>query len=435
MLQSRRSWLQSVAAGSTAIAASSAGVSGLLRANESIAAMPFGKAEHVISIWLGGGMGQIDTFDPKRMGDQKARKPGSLYKSIDTAVAGVSVCEHLPRLAERMDRVTAVRTVHHDVIDEHAAATNRMHTGRVVTGTVTYPSLGSVVAHELGSADSSVPPYVLIGYPNVTRGPGFLGASSGYLYLTDTSKGPSGLSLPHGIDAERQSRREQLLNATRASARRRFDNDSAVANYDSVIEQSLRLSGPEFGEVFELENESGQLRNQYGSEFGQRCLLARRLVQRGVRFVEVSHNLNFINGTGWDVHNDGINKQHELIRDLDTAMSTLIDDLEKHSMLDKTLIMVSSEFGRPPGFDAGGGRGHQGKAFTCVLAGGGLNHSGAYGLTDELSQNIVESPVSVPDLFATVHASLGIDPQKLLYDGDRPIPITDNGKPIRSLLV
>ena len=243
------------------------------------------------------------------------------------------------------------------------------------------------------------------------------------------------MSLPHGIDAERQSRREQLLSATRASAQRRYENDSAVANYDSVIEQSLRLSGPEFGEVFELENESGQLRNQYGSEFGQRCLLARRLVQRGVRFVEVSHNLNFINGTGWDVHNDGINKQHELIRDLDTAMSTLIDDLEKHSMLDKTLIMVSSEFGRPPGFDAGGGRGHQGKAFTCVLAGGGLNHSGAYGLTDELSQNIVESPVSVPDLFATVHASLGIDPQKLLYDGDRPIPITDNGKPIESLLV
>ena len=160
MLQSRRSWLQNVAAGGTAIAASSAGVNGLLRANESKAATPFGKAEHVISIWLGGGMGQIDTFDPKRLGDQKARKPGSLYKSIDTAVPGVSVCEHLPRLAERMDRVTAVRTVHHDVIDEHAAATNRMHTGRVVTGTVTYPSLGSVVAHELGAADSSVPPYI-----------------------------------------------------------------------------------------------------------------------------------------------------------------------------------------------------------------------------------------------------------------------------------
>ncbi|MEO9594138.1 DUF1501 domain-containing protein, partial [Rhodopirellula bahusiensis] len=378
---------------------------------------------------------QIDTFDPKRVGDQKARKPGSLYESIDTAVPGVSVCEHLPRLAERMDRVTAVRTVHHDVIDEHAAATNRMHTGRVVTGTVTYPSLGSAVAHELGAADSGVPPYVLIGYPNVTRGPGFLGASSGYLYLTDTSKGPSGLSLPHGIDAGRQSRREKLLAQTRASALQRYGNDSAVADYDSVIEQSLRLSGPEFGQVFKLENESDQLRNQYGSEFGQRCLLARRLVQRGVRFVEVSHNLNFINGTGWDVHNDGINKQHKLIRDLDTAMSTLIDDLEKQSLLDKTLIMVSSEFGRPPGFDAGGGRGHQGKAFTCVLAGGGLNHSGAYGLTDELSQNIVESPVSVPDLFATVHASLGIDPQKLLYDGDRPIPITDNGKPIRPLLI
>ena len=135
-----------------------------------------GKAEHVISIWLGGGMGQIDTFDPKRKGDPKAKKPGSYYDSIETAVPGVEVCEHLKNLAPLMDRVTAVRTVHHEMIDEHAAATNRMHTGRPISGTVTYPSLGSLITHERGAADEGAPPYVLIGYPNITRGPGSFSA-------------------------------------------------------------------------------------------------------------------------------------------------------------------------------------------------------------------------------------------------------------------
>jgi hypothetical protein len=392
-----------------------------------------GKAEHVISIWLGGGMGQIDTFDPKRKGDPKAKVAGSYYDSIDTAVPGVQVCEHLSRLAPLMDRVTAVRTVHHDVIDEHAAATNRMHTGRPVTGTVVYPSLGSVIANQLGAAQEGAPPYVLIGYPNVTRGPGFLGASSGYLYLTDTGRGPAGLSVPEGISSDRQARREAFLATTRASSKQRFDGDSKVRDYDAAIDQTLKLSGPEFNRVFNLSAEPDDLRNRYGGEFGQRCLLSRRLIERGVRFIEVSHNLNFLNGTGWDVHNAGILKQHELIQELDRAMSTLILDLEQKALLDKTLIVVTGEFGRPPEFDGGGGRGHQGSTFSCVLAGGGLKHCGAFGETDELSKRIVKDPVSVPDFFATIHASLGIDPAKYLYDGDRPVPITDNGRPIAQL--
>ena len=143
--------------------------------------------------------------------------------------------------------------------------------------------------------------------------------------------------------------------------------------------------------------------------------------------------INFLNGSGWDVHNVGILKQHELIRELDSALSTLLRDLEARKLLDKTLVMVTSEFGRPPEFDSGGGRGHQGKTFTCVLAGGGLRHCGAYGQTDELSKSIVSDPVSVPDLFATVHAALGIDYTRNLYDGDRPVPITDGGVPIARL--
>jgi hypothetical protein len=393
-----------------------------------------GKAEHCIFVWLGGGMGQIDTFDPKRLGDPQKKVAGSYYPSIPTAVAGVRVCEHLKRLASLMDRVTAVRTLHHDVIDEHAAAVNRMHTGRPVSGTVVYPSLGSVIAHERGAAAPGAPPYVLIGYPNVTRGPGFLGSRDGYLYLTDTSQGPAGLSRPDGISDERQARRTELLGSLRTSSRKQFGDDRRVRDYDAAIEQSLQLSGPEFNRVFRLDEEKADLRRQYGGEFGQRCLLARRLTERGVRFIEVSHNLNFLNGTGWDVHNAGIRKQHELIQELDQAVSALLLDLEARKRLDQTLIVIATEFGRPPEFDSGGGRGHHGQAFTCVLAGGGLKHRGAFGETDELTRKAVRDPVSVPDFFATIHVALGIDPAKSLHDGDRPVPITDQGKPIAALL-
>jgi hypothetical protein len=400
----------------------------------SLAATPLlkGKAEHVISIWLGGGMGQIDSFDPKRKGDPVKKQAGSYYNSIPTAVQDVMLSEHLQNLAPLMDRVTAVRTVHHNVIDEHAAATNRMHTGRPVSGTVTYPSLGSIIAHERGAASDSAPPYVLIGYPNVTRGPGFLGAKAGYLYLTDTGRGPAGLSRPDGIIADRQTRREAFLSTLQENLP--STQDKRLLDYDAAIAQSMKLSGPEFTRAFRLDEESGNLRTRYGGEFGQRCLLARRLVQRGVRFIEVSHNLNFLNGSGWDVHNTGIVKQHDLLRELDTAMATLITDLEANKLLDKTLIVITTEFGRPPEFDSGGGRGHQGSAFTCVLAGGGLKHCGAYGETDELAKKITSHPVSVPDFFATIHAAVGVDYTKNLYDGDRPVPITDNGVPIASLL-
>ena len=185
--------------------------------------------------------------------------------------------------------------------------------------------------------------------------------------------------------------------------------------------------------AFDLKSEPAKLRNAYGGEFGQRCLLARRLIQRGARFLEVSFNLNFINGTGWDTHNDGQLKQHILIQQLDQALATLVKDLENHKLLDKTLIVVSSEFGRPPEFDAGGGRGHYSKAFSVVLAGGGLRNGRAVGVTDQLGKVILENPISVPDLFATIHCALGINPHKNLYAGERPVPITDHGQPVREL--
>jgi uncharacterized protein DUF1501 len=405
-----------------------------MRGDESVLAPKLGKAEHCIFVWLGGGAGQIDTWDPKRLGDPQAKKAGSYYKAIDTAIEGVQVCEHLAQCAKVLDRFVLVRTVHHEVIDEHAAAVNRMHTGRPTSGTIVYPSIGSIVAHLRGAAGDGVPAYVLIGYPNVTRGPGFLGSKYSYVYLTGTESGPAGLSQPPEITPDRQGRRESLLSQVREGYLARQPDDTLVKQYDATIGEALRLSGPQFKRIFELNQEPGSLRDAYGGEFGQRCLLARRLVESGVRFIEVSHNLNFLNGTGWDVHNDGILRQHALIQELDKALATLVIDLEQKRLLDKTLIVVAGEFGRPAQFDAGGGRGHHAKSFSVALAGGGLKTGQAIGQTDDLAMSIVSRPVSVPDLHATIHAAVGIDPREHLYAGERPVPITDGGAPIGEIL-
>ena len=413
------------------VASAAAALSGVRPARAATSpALSRGGADHCIFLWLGGGEGQIDTWDPKRKGDPQSGRSGSYYDAIETAIPGVQVTKPLARCAAMLDRFVVMRSVHHDTVDEHAAATNRMHTGRPTSGTIIYPSLGSIVAHERPVEDASIPPYVVMGYPNLTRGPGFLGARHGYLYLTSTDAGPPALTRPEGLSGERLQRRRRLL----AGLRNAFLGDQAfdqlLTDYNLTIERAERLAGPEFMRLFRLEDEPAALRESYGGEFGQRCLLARRLVESGVRFVEVSHNLNFLNGTGWDVHNEGILNQHLLIDELDRALSSLVADLEDRQLLDRTLVVVSTEFGRPAGFDQRGGRGHHSGSFSVVLAGGGLRLGQVIGETDENAMQIVSDSVSVPDLFATICAAMGIDPAKELFAGDRPVPITDMGRPV-----
>ena len=397
------------------------------------AAVPFGKAEHCIFIWLGGGAAQIDTWDPKAKGDAKAKKAGSYYDAIPTAIPGVEVCQHLSRCARLYDRFIPIRTVHHEVIDEHARATNQVHTGRPTAGTIIYPSIGSAVSHTRGPINDRVPTYMLIGFPNVTRGPGFLGAEAGFVYLTDTSVGPAGFARQPEITDARQRRREALLEQMRKGDRSPAAVPATVADYDTASRQAFRMAGPEFMRLFKLEQEADSLREAYGGEFGQRLLLARRLVDGGVRFIEVSHNLGFINGTGWDTHNEGQLKQHLLIEELDKGLAALVTDLESRNLLDKTLIVVGTEFGRPASFDGGGGRGHHSKCFSMVLAGGGLRTGQAIGTSDELAMKPIEDPVSLPDFHATIHAAFGTNPAEELYDGARPVPLTDGGRPIAKL--
>ena len=394
---------------------------------------PRGRAEHCIFIWLGGGACQIDTWDPKAKGDAKAKKPGSYYDSIPTAIPDVRVCEHLARCAPLLDRFVVLRTIHHEVIDEHARATNQVHTGRPTAGTIVYPSIGSAVLATKGPQNDRVPGYMVIGFPNVTRGPGFLGARAGYVYLTDTRVGPAGFARQPEITDDRQRRREALLDAMRRGYRGDAGMPEVVAEYDTAARQAFAMAGPEFMGLFDLDAEPATLRDGYGGEFGQRLLLARRLVEGGVRFIEVSHNLGFVNGTGWDTHNEGQLKQHLLIDELDRGLAALVRDLEVRGLLDRTLIALGTEFGRPAGFDGGGGRGHHSKCFSLVLAGGGLRTGQAIGTTDDLGMAVVSDPVSIPDYHATIHAALGTDPALELHAGDRPVPLTDGGVPIARL--
>ena len=423
---SRRTFLATAAASSAAL-----GSRPLLASTDT--ASPRGKAEHCIFIWLGGGSCQIDTWDPKAKGDAKEKKAGSYYDAIPTAIPGVQVCSHLSRCAPLLDRFALLRTVHHEVIDEHARATNQVHTGRPTAGTIVYPSIGSAVTATRGPINDRVPGYVLIGFPNVTRGPGFLGSQAGYVYLTDTRVGPAGFSRQPEITDGRQQRREQLLDSMRKGYRDEGSLPQVVADYDTAARQAFAMAGPDFMDIFALDREPDALREGYGGEFGQRLLLSRRLIEGGVRFIEVSHNLGFVNGTGWDTHNEGQLKQHLLIEELDKGLAALVTDLEAKNLLDKTLIVVATEFGRPAQFDGGGGRGHHSKCFSMVLAGGGLKTGQAIGTSDDLGMAIVDEPVSIPDLHATIHATLGTNPAEELYDGARPVPLTDGGTPIAKL--
>jgi len=401
-------------------------------ANAIAAQSPMGKAEHCIFIWLGGGYSQIDTFDAKPIKGDGKKVAGCYYDIIDTAIPGAKFCEHLPALAKRAEHLIPVRTVNHNVIDEHAAATNRMHTGRLPSGSVVYPSIGSIVAHQRGAAADGVPAYMLMGYPSATRGPGFLGPKAGFVYLTDTASGPAGLSLPPGISPDRAARRQSLLATVREEYRGHV-SDTAPRDYDEAIAEGFRLQGGEFMKAFNLKDEPESLRAEFGDEFGQRLLLSRRLIQRGVRFLEVGYNINFVNGAGWDTHNAAQKEQHKLIQGLDKSVAALIDDLSRERLLDKTLLVIAGEFGRPAHFDSGGGRGHHGKCFTVMLGGGGLRTGQCVGTSDELAMNIVDEPVSVPDLFATILATLQVNPSKNLMDGERPVPITDKGTPVAKL--
>ena len=394
---------------------------------------PKATADSIIFIWLAGGMCHVDTFDPKDAVGDGGTRPGSYYKKIATASPQIQLCEHLPRMAKWMDRASLVRSMTHSFA-EHTAAVNFSHTGRPPSGTIIYPSLGSVISHEVGPLEEKAPAYVVLGQPMVPRGPGFLGGKYGYLYVLNTEEGPAGLQPAFGRTLQDHQRREALLGGLSESFYAKKASEPLVEAYEAVTRQGYGMMNEKFLSMFNVKNEPDSLKEAFGEEFGQRCLLSRKLVQGGVRFVECSFNLHFINGYGWDAHAFAQKRLHLVIEQLDRGLSMVLQDLDQNKLLERTLVVLATEFGRPPEFDGQGGRGHQSKGYSILFAGGGVQGGRVIGRTDELGGAVADRPVTIPDLHATLYQALGIDLETHLEaPGGRPVPVTDFGKPVSEL--
>ena len=395
------------------------------------------KAKSVIHIYLQGGFAHMDSFDPKP--DAPAEYRGIL-SPIPTSIPGTYFSSHMPFSAKIADRITVVRSMTHTEVD-HSRGEHSMFTGYRPSPALVYPSMGSVVADQLG-VRQAMPAYVCV--PN--QGSQFLG--SGYLsnscgpFALGTDPARSNftvrdLNLAKGVDEDRFQRRKDLKNLVDDHFRSQLQDD-AVSTMDSLYQRAYDLlSSSEARGAFSLKGESDETKELYGMKphgpvlrpsAGARFLIARRLVEAGARFVTVTYG-------AWDTHAFHYRSIEPQLPDFDRAFAGLISDLDQRGILDSTLVMVTSEFGRTPKINAGGGRDHWPRVFSIVMAGGGVRRGYIHGASDALAAEPADAPLSVEDYVTTVYHLLGIDASSsLMSPGDRPQPIVLNGTVARDLL-
>jgi hypothetical protein len=402
-----------------------------------------------ILLWMTGGPSQTDTFDPK-----PGHPNGGQFKAIETAAPGVRISEHLPKLAGQMNDVAIIRSMSTKEGD-HGRATFTMRTGYVPVGPIHYPTLGSLISKELGDDSADLPNFVSIApvraFNPAAFSPGFLGPQ--YAPLVVGERGvtePGGmqdarnlsfkvedLNPPAGIDPHRADARLALLESMRRDFTDHHPGLSPVSHGDAYS-RAVRLMRSDAARAFELDEEPAKLRDAYGrNAFGQGCLLARRLVERGVPFVEVAlSSAEGAGGIGWDTHAQNFDTVKALSGVLDPAWSALMEDLRSRGRLDSTLIVWMGEFGRTPKINPNAGRDHFPNAWTTVLAGGGIRGGQAIGDTGPDGMQAKDRPVAVPDLLATVCKALGVDPMtQNLSDVGRPIRLVDpKARPIQEVL-
>ena len=389
-----------------------------------------GTAKSVIHIFLPGGLAQQESFDPKPYAPIEYR--GEMPQ-VQTNVPGVLFGETLPKSAQLADRMTVIRSMTHGEA-AHERGTHNMFTGYRPSPALQFPSIGSVVSHEFGSRNN-LPPYVCIpNMPNVYAGSGYLSSAFAPFSLgSDPADGGfkvRDLDLFGGIDESRFSTRRTALDAVNAYFHKKEQSDKIAAMnsfYDSAF--SL-ISSPAAKEAFDISKEPDALRDEYGrNQAGARMLLARRLVEGGVRLVNLTYG-------GWDMHDNIVAGFRGSMPAFDQAFSRLILDLEQRGLLDSTLVMVSSEFGRTPKINGTAGRDHWPKVFSVVLAGGGVKKGLVYGTSNATASEPEDNPLGVEDLFTTVYHCMGIVADKeLMAPGDRPIEICDGGKVVQEMLV
>jgi hypothetical protein len=399
------------------------------------------RAKRCILIWLDGGPTHLETFDLKPDAPAEVRGP---FQPIPTNVPGVQISELMPNTAKMLDRLAIIRSMT-SPLGEHNFGAHYLLTGYKPTPVLEYPSIGSAVAH-LRGAGSVLPPHVAV--PRFRVGGGRL-AGNGFLPEASRPFSVGGdpakrdfrvrdLDFYPGIDGERIDRRQQFLSALDGFQR---DVESSNATpTDSGFEQAYRLiSSREAKRAFDLDEESPAMRQRYGTRtVGQSCLLARRLIERGVPFVTV-------NNPGWDTHTNAYTRLKEgytgakipvgLIPSLDLALSALIGDLEDRGLLDETLIVVMGEFGRTPKLNVDGGRDHWPRVFSVALAGGGVPGGQVIGASDATGEGPVDRPVTPADLAASIYTLLGLDPHHTLETPDgRPVHLSRDGRPLAELV-
>ncbi|HZU35446.1 MAG TPA: DUF1501 domain-containing protein, partial [Gemmataceae bacterium] len=429
---SRRDWLRLSTAGALGCS-----LSGWLEALAADTAHDPRRRRSCILLWMNGGPSQTDTFDLK-----PGHENGGPYKEIATAVPGIRISEHLPMLAKHMKRMTLVRSMSTREGD-HNRATFYLRTGYRPTGPIQYPALGSLISKELGSDTAPLPGFVSISpYRLVSPAAysaGFLGPRFAPLMVGDVRSffGADDAAYARALqvpDLEPPAAVSQQHADARIELLRGLEHDFGAhhpslpaRSHHQAYERAVRLMQSEAAKAFDLDEEKPALRNRYGRNlFGQGCLLARRLVERRVPFVEVT--LGAANGVavGWDTHVGNFDAVRRLSAVLDPAWSTLMDDLQDRGLLDSTLIVWMGEFGRTPKINTNAGRDHFPTAWTTVLAGGGIKGGQVVGRTSTDGTRPIERPVSVPDLLATACLALGIDPLKQNQSNvGRPIRIVD----------
>ena len=387
------------------------------------------KAESLIHIFLPGGMAHQESWDPKHLAPIEYRGP---LGTVDTKIPGVKFSQNLAQTAQIADKLTIVRGMTHGEA-AHERGTHNMFTGYRPSPAIQFPSLGAVVSHELGSR-KNLPPYVCIpGVPNEFAGTGYLSTAFGPFSLggDPANKGfkVRDLNMHDGLTPERFDRRRNML-STVDEHFRTLEKSDALSAMDSFYQAAYSLvSSKEAREAFDLASEPEATRKEYGeNEAGQRMLMARRLVEGGVRLVSMTFG-------GWDHHAGIANAMNGQLPKFDQAFAALIRDLEKRGMLDKTLVMVSSEFGRSPKINKDAGRDHWPRVFSVAFAGGGFKKGYVHGSSDPTGSEPDNDPLTVENMAATVYRCLGINSDKrLMAPGNRPIDIVRGGTVVQELL-
>ena len=408
------------------------------------------KRRHCVLLWMTGGPTQTDTFDMK-----PGHANGGEFKEKETKVAGLRFSEHLPKLAAMSDQLAVIRSLSTKEGD-HGRGTYLMRTGHQPQGPLQYPSIASTLSKALGDENDAVPQNVSISpyraFNQSAFGPGFLGPKFAPLTVGATDSfqpnqpGAAGtgyaelkvddLTPPVGVAKEQFEGRLELWRAMQSRFLASHRTASPIAQ-DTVYQRAVRLMHSGASKAFDLSEEPDKVREAYGKgRFGQGCLMARRLIEQGVSFVEVTLGSATGGSLGWDTHQQNFTTVKALSAELDAGWGTLMQELADRGLLESTTFLWMGEFGRTPTItpQAGGGRDHFPAAWSCVLGGGGIIGGQAYGKTSDSGTEVVEGKVDVGDVLATLSAALGVPPDtENVSDVGRPIKIAE-GKVIKELV-